>query len=1028
VNEAFRGAPLLVVESEAEVRWSWECGHVALTRNDLRARLRARLAPELVLAPEVAVRLALSDVLTKLAATETWLKVALERGGSAWVDLVVSIEATLAEAHRMTWYGPLIRDSGLRGDPRARTIAAAARELERVLARAGLSHPAAEDDHVARAVARVPPEEVVRVLGSRQVTARGIVSWLPADLVLWRALDARLSLLGGAASIELVTFERPLDAARATDPPGRLVDAVAEALDAAPRTLPITPVLGDMSGGATLESSARVELRKADGVQAEARAIANAVREALSAGTAPDQIAIALAEEAPVRGPVVRLLEEFGIATHLAGDDALAGSGLVTSVLEALAVAERGAPRLAVAALLRSTYLDARTLSGLADDGAARAAIHGVARALERTRSVAAECPSEALARTVLASDGLDPEVRVMLAATARRVGELFERAVSGSNRAEHVVRARRFVEAMGMGARAGHGAADQLAGDLPSSALRRAEVSAFVRDAKGKRRLEAALDTYQVSAERLGSAAPVSFESFRLELERALRADAATEDVPSVAAVRIGRLSDLPSRPLALLVFADAHGEALEPGALGVTLLDAATRARLTDAVEPALRPSIFAARDANAVRLASAAHAARRIVITSATRDDDGALREPHTIVAWLERQGVHTTTWRDTVIVDRPLSDHEERLRALGRARRSSAELRALAGPVAERAELEARRERSFGLRDDQADGALSAGGANAAIQAILVEETGGSGRPMSVTSLDRFGACRFQGFAAQVLRSRKRQLLSEVVGPREEGILLHGALAAAFEATRRLWSERPRDAQAIRVAAHRAATAFLGRETAASRLLRATLDEVGDRVASVVEWSLRDESWDFGLAEAGFGKRADAWEAVVLGNDRNTLRLAGSIDRVDVSHDGAGLRIVDYKRSEDGARRLTEDLGEASFQLAVYARAATCGLEKTVTSGMYLATRRLSPDHRTRGSEAAWLRAHAPEDGLPRFERRALELIQTVRGGDLAPRPARPEVCRFCDHDGACRKPRFVIEGALADDADDARSGV
>ena len=294
-------------------------------------------------------------------------------------------------------------------------------------------------------------------------------------------------------------------------------------------------------------------------------------------------------------------------------------------------------------------------------------------------------------------------------------------------------------------------------------------------------------------------------------------------------------------------------------------------------------------------------------------------------------------------------------------------------------------------------------------------------------MSVTSLDRFGTCRFQGFAREVLRSQRRQLLSEVVGPREEGILLHGALAAAFDATREQWAARPRDANGIRAAADRAAAAFLRRETVTSRLLRAALDEVGDRVASVVEWSLRDEGWDFALAEAAFGKRADTWDAVVLADAQTMLRLAGSMDRVDVSHDGAALRIIDYKRSEDGARRLTDELGESSFQLAVYARAAARALGKPATSGMYLATRRLSPVYRTRGREAAWLRANALEEGLARFERRALDRMRSVREGDLAPRPASPGVCRFCDHDGACRKPRFVIEGTLADDEDGARGG-
>jgi RecB family exonuclease len=205
------------------------------------------------------------------------------------------------------------------------------------------------------------------------------------------------------------------------------------------------------------------------------------------------------------------------------------------------------------------------------------------------------------------------------------------------------------------------------------------------------------------------------------------------------------------------------------------------------------------------------------------------------------------------------------------------------------------------------------------------------------------------------------------------------------------------------------------------------MRAALDEIEARVVRAVEWSLADDAWDFSLAEASFGKRADAWEAVVLDDEVATLRLAGTIDRVDVSHEQTELRVVDYKRSEDGARRLTAGLGEDSFQLAVYARAAVLALGKPVTSGMYLPTRYLPPVYRTRGSDTAWARAHAEDGGRSRFEKRALELIATVRRGLIDPRPKSPDTCRWCDHDGACRKPRFVITSTAGEESDDPRAG-
>jgi hypothetical protein len=851
---------------------------------------------------------------------------------------------------------------------------------------------------VTRALSLAAPDEVVVALGARHVVASGIASWLPADLALWRALDARLSLVGGAAAIELVTFERPLDASRALDPLGRLVDAVAEALDAAPKTRSITPVLAELG-----EREESVELRRADGVPAEARAIADAVHEALSAGTPPERIAIVTPDDSPVRGALVRLLASMGIAAHVTGEDGSRGGGLVACSLEALAVAGHGVPRLALATLLRSPYLDARRVSGLTGDDEARVAVRRLARVLERTRNVAAEHPADALARTVLSSREPDPEARTGLASLARRIGEMFERAASGARRAEHASRARRLVEELGLHAVVGPGAAAHLAGDRPTRGLAHAEVHAFVRDERGKRTLDAALIAYEAATSRLALDAPTTYASFLLELQQALL-DEETDavDVPSLGAVRITPLRDLPSRPLALLVLADTLGDAPESERT-VTLLDAAARVRLMDTIEPALRPSVFAAQDPDAVRLASAADAASRIVVSYATRDEDGTLRSPHPLVGWLEGRGVREARWQGSIIADRSVATRF----------------------AAERADIEWRRERSFGLVPSDSAARAEAGMSDAS-RAILTEETGGAERPMSVTALDRFGACAFQGFAAEVLGARSKPILDEIMGPREEGIVLHGALAAAFEATRELWSKRPRDAEAIRKEARRAAATFLGRDRAPSRQLRASLDEVADRVATVIEWSLADEVWDFAGAEIGFGKRADPWDAVLLGIDRTTVRLTGSIDRVDASHETLHLRVIDYKRSEDGARRLTGELGEASFQLAVYARAASRARGKPVVTSLYLPTRHLSIAHRTRGSDAAWTRAHTEDHGLPRFERRALELMERVRRGDVEPRPATPDKCRWCDHDGACRKPRFVIEGTLADDPDEARA--
>jgi ATP-dependent helicase/nuclease subunit B len=388
----------------------------------------------------------------------------------------------------------------------------------------------------------------------------------------------------------------------------------------------------------------------------------------------------------------------------------------------------------------------------------------------------------------------------------------------------------------------------------------------------------------------------------------------------------------------------------------------------------------------------------------------------------VAWLEREGARAFVWRDKVTVDRPITEREYDLALLARTPEDAASRKP---HVARRAATEARREEVAGVPSPGATERASIFTMSEPFRAILGEETGGMDHPMSVTSLDRFGSCRFQGFAAEVLRARAPLERLDVVDAREEGTLLHAALAAAFRATRDHWSARPRDTGAIRAIAERAADEFLSQSTAASGLRRAALFAVRKDVLRVVEWSLADEEWDFAYAEAVFG-RAEGWREAVLLDARTTLRLRGSIDRVDVAHGRAQLRVIDYKRSPDSARRFTDALGETSFQIAAYGRAASVALGFAASAGLYLPTRRLPLALRAKGAAAAWASSHEGVEGTPRFERRALDLIEKVRQGDVAPRPVEPAVCETCDYDGACRKPRFVI-AALGGDEREASKG-
>jgi hypothetical protein len=1036
---------LIVVEGDAAVRHCWERGKLAVTRDGLYARLLSALAPLVSLADPAVVRLALSDVLAELGAAEAWLGVLAARGGRAWIDLVSAVFVSLGEARRHLWFGPQVGDPGVLEDPRARILFAAGRRLDEALERLGQVDPANTAEIVASALGRASADEIVLALDAKDgtappergqhlnVVATGIASWLPADLALWRALDARLSLAGGSAKIELVTFDRPLDAARAPEPLGRLIDAVAEATDDAPQTRPIAAVLGDFTFGILADASrARVEVRQADDLAAEARAILSAVQEALGAGASVEEIAIALPQgAAKSNASIARALAEAGIAVSGTATTTETEGGLIACAREAMIVADEDVPRLGLAALLRSPYLDGARITGLPSEDEARAALARLSHILEVTPSAAGGPPCDSIAATVLSFERKEHEPIAQLALLSRRITDLFTRARGGTCRSEHIANARRLFQDLGLAARPGPALKAQFAEDPPPQGVGRAELEAFARDARGAKRLYATLDAYERAAASVASGAPQSFASFRLELEGELAVMDRAGEPPSAGTVRVGTLSDLEVRPRALLVYADAHEGSLDPLSEGIALFGGSLMARLNEGVEPAFRASIVAARGADRVRLAALADMAAHVVIAYTTRDDEGGLLPPHPFVAWLEREGAPQTVWRDGIRVDRPLTVREERLKKLGAARSERASLAPLATPLAaQRAAVEMRREGEFGL-PSRSRGGVASWIASERVRAIVREETGGGEKAMAVTSLDRFGACLFQGFAAEVLRAKKKRVVYDVIDAREEGILLHGALAAAFGATRGLWARRPRDADRIRGSSRDAARDFLGLRGTAPALRRAALEDISRQVSKVVDWSLADEEWDFFQAESRFGMDTSPWSeanaAVVLDDGQTTLSLRGSIDRVDVAHGHPRLRVIDYKRGEESARRLTNDLGESSFQLAVYARAASLGLDLPSAAGSYLPTRRLSVSYRTRGSETAWEKAHELEEGLPRYARRALALVERVRHGDVEPRPARPETCEVCDFDGVCRKPRFIIVASAPEGQDEVRDG-
>jgi RecB family exonuclease len=433
----------------------------------------------------------------------------------------------------------------------------------------------------------------------------------------------------------------------------------------------------------------------------------------------------------------------------------------------------------------------------------------------------------------------------------------------------------------------------------------------------------------------------------------------------------------------------------------------------------------------------LALAVSHADKIVLVHRTRAEDGSALAPAPLIAWLERAGAQTSHWHGSPLAGRPLSVADARLRALashvagratlapGATRRAGIELLRESFHGKARANNGIARERTTSreakrIEEDDLIGWLQPG--DEALSAALADETGGTDHPLPVTALERFAQCAFQGFATQVLRARDVERREDTPDAREEGTLIHDALAAAFLATGPLWRERPRDLDAIRTRALEAADLSLQRDRAASMLRRIALDQAREDVARVVEWSLADLEWDFDRAEQPFGdpKAENGWPALVLTDAGATLTLTGKIDRVDVGHDDPlRVRAIDYKRTATKVVQSQRELGTTALQVPLYAQVAGETMKRPDLSGLYLPSARLDPAYAPPPAfSARWreLFDRARESGVGGVSPlvlRAVGLVRSIRDGSLAPLPHDERACDYCRIDAGCRRPRFVV---------------
>jgi ATP-dependent helicase/DNAse subunit B len=325
--------------------------------------------------------------------------------------------------------------------------------------------------------------------------------------------------------------------------------------------------------------------------------------------------------------------------------------------------------------------------------------------------------------------------------------------------------------------------------------------------------------------------------------------------------------------------------------------------------------------------------------------------------------------------------------------------------------------------------------------------------GADHDFSASELSLYGKCPFKFFAEKVLKLEPRGEAALDLTALDAGSLLHEALRRFFERHR---DERLTEFDRLELRRELGEVAdvvfdehqrivpplnphvwSIDRET--RKLL---LEQVLDYELEIEE---RTRARDMRPAyfELAFGMKGGQVDPHSTdrklelrrgdGDQAETVRVRGQIDRVDLAHDGSGTAIAyDYKLSKGAA---LDDMREGrALQLHIYLAA----LEQLFLPGSAIAgggyyTMKGGRARRNQGlyrldladytgvgnrtastlSDTEWKQVRAD------MEARIWEFIEDLRGGRLEVEPSAPEAtCPHCDYSAVCRYEKFRIRGKQA----------
>ncbi|HET9451681.1 MAG TPA: PD-(D/E)XK nuclease family protein, partial [Aggregicoccus sp.] len=337
----------------------------------------------------------------------------------------------------------------------------------------------------------------------------------------------------------------------------------------------------------------------------------------------------------------------------------------------------------------------------------------------------------------------------------------------------------------------------------------------------------------------------------------------------------------------------------------------------------------------------------------------------------------------------------------------------------------ARIEAERLRFFG-EEDRLPGPFSGAVQDEALRPALQAMFSFSAqRPLSASTLARFGSCRFRGFLSYGLRIPEPPRAFEELDPRTRGTFWHKVVEELFARLQaegllgRPLAEVPEPL--LDAALEAASSAIVSRgpvgHPALWRLAR-------ERARAMARRILADESRGLPFAELaprayelafGPGAADPAWAHVALegGEGEAPIHFEGKIDRLDGA--GAEVGVLDYKSGRIAPpTQLREQLLSTDFQLPLYLFAARASGLRTARKAAWFSLRNgkstylseLLPDAKLEEllSTDPAVRARVAAEGGLNLPNAVQALVRGLREGQF---PARPRDCAECGYRAVCR---------------------